>query len=136
MAAPTPDRLVLYDGECGVCNQAVQLLLRLDPRKELYFAPLQGTTTTALRQRHPEIPTDLSTLVFVNRGRVYLRSRAAFALARGLPWPWRAAAGLRILPTLLTDMGYRFVAAIRYRLAGRVQSCRLATADEAKRFLP
>jgi predicted DCC family thiol-disulfide oxidoreductase YuxK len=131
-----PARLVLYDGDCGVCNGAVQFLLRTDPDPGLHFAPLQGETTVTLRSRHPEIPEGLDTMVYLQHGRVFLRSRAALALASALPFPWRAAGWLRVLPAGLTDRVYRLVAALRYWLGGRADQCRLATADEAERFLP
>ncbi len=131
-----PPRLVLYDGECGVCNSAVQFLLRVDPDPALHFAPLQGETTAMLRSVHPEIPAGLDTMVYLEGGRVFLRSRAALRLAAALPYPWRAAAWLRWLPVLLTDPVYRVVAALRMRLGGSADRCRLATADEVGRFLP
>ncbi len=136
MDTPLPRRLVLYDGECGVCDRLVQFLLRADPDDGLHFAPLQGSTTLALRQQHPEIPQGLDTMVYVEDGQVYLRSRAALALAAALPWPWRAVSWLRLLPTILTDLAYRAFAACRNGLGGGGQSCRLATAAEAPRFLP
>ena len=136
MTETLPARLVLYDGECGVCDGAVQFLLRTDPDSGLAFAPLQGETTAALRARHPEIPGGLDTMVYVADGRVFLRSRAALALAAALPFPWRAAGWLQVLPAFLTDPVYRLVAALRYRLGGRIDQCRLATAEEAARFLP
>lgn len=136
MDAVLPRRLVLYDGECGVCDEAVQFLLRVDPDPALCFAPLQGQTTLALRQRHPQIPEGVDTMVYVRDGDVLLRSRAALALAAALPWPWRGLAGFRVLPTALTDLGYRIFAALRFWIGGGADRCRLATADEAARFLP
>ncbi len=127
---------MLYDGECGVCNGAVQFLLRVDPDPALRFAPLQGETTAGLRQRFPEIPTGLDTMVYLEGDRVHLRSRAVLLLAAALPWPWRFFGGLRLLPALVTDPLYRAVAAVRYRLGGRQDHCRLATPEEARRFLP
>ncbi len=136
MTDPLPARLVLYDGECGVCSEAVQFLLRVDPDPRLHFAPLQGDTASALRVRYPQIPPGLETMVYLQGQQVFLRSRAALALAAALPWPYRLASWLRVLPAVLTDPFYRLVAALRFRLGGRVTSCRLATADEASRFLP
>jgi predicted DCC family thiol-disulfide oxidoreductase YuxK len=137
-AAPPPDarHIVLYDGVCGLCNHAVQFLLRVDRRQVLTFAPLQGETTAALRARHPEISEDIDTVVYIEDGRVYQRSRAFVRLAWQLPYPWRALSWLWIVPRPLADVVYRLVARIRYRVFGKYDACRLPTPEERARFLP
>ncbi len=131
-----PERLVLYDGDCGVCTGLVQFLLDRDSAGVLHYAPLQGETASALRVRHAQIPEDLDTMVLVEGDDVHLRSRAAFRVARLLPWPWKALGGLRYLPVVFTDATYRVFAALRYRLGRQPTRCRLATPEEAGRFLP
>ncbi len=135
-----PPRLVLYDGICGLCDRSVQWLLSHDPDGKLHYAPLQGDTAAALRARFPEIPSEVETIVFVERAgegeRVYLRSRAAFRIARHLPGPWRVLAWLAVLPRVLTDLVYRAVARVRYRIWGQLEQCRVPRPGERARFLP
>ncbi len=133
-------RVVFYDGVCGFCDRSVSWLLARDPEGRFRFAALQGETAAELRARHPQLPRDLDTLVYVEseggRERVFLRSRAIFRLLAQLDPPWRWLAWLRWLPRPLTDLGYRLFARIRYRVFGRLESCRLPTAEERARFLP
>lgn len=136
MNAAEAERLVLYDGVCGLCDQLVQWLIDHDPESRLRFAPLQGATATALREAHPELPQTLDTLVFVDQGRIFLRSAAVFAVARYLPSSWSRIRVLGVLPRWFTDLGYRAVAAVRYRIWGRLDGCRLPSADQRSRFLP
>jgi predicted DCC family thiol-disulfide oxidoreductase YuxK len=133
---PDPRYLVLYDGVCGLCDHSVQFLLRVDRRRVLMFTPLQGETAAALRARHPEIPADLDTVVYIEDGRVHLRSRAFVRLARQLPYPWRALSWLWVVPRPLADLVYRLVARVRYRLFGKFDTCRVPSPDERARFLP
>ena len=137
-AAPPQDprHIVLYDGVCGLCDHAVQFLLRVDRRKVFMFAPLQGETTAALRGRHPEISEKIDTVVYVEDGRVHQRSRAFVRLARQLPYPWRALSWLWIVPRPLADLVYRLVARIRYRVFGKFDTCRIPAPGERARFLP
>ncbi len=134
----TPPKLVLYDGVCGLCDKSVQWLLAHDPEGTLHFAPLQGETAAAVRARHPEVPDEIATIVFVERGadgeRVFLRSRAAFRIASHLPGPVRWLALLRVFPRFLTDLAYRLVAAVRYRVWGKLDQCRVPTPSERARF--
>ena len=133
------ERVVLFDGVCGFCDAGVRWLIERDPAGRLLFAPLQGQRAAALRQRHPEIPDDLDTAVYVERigrdERVFLRSSAILRICaelqprpRWLPWvSW--------LPTPLADLGYRAFARIRYRLFGKLDACRLPSESERARFL-
>jgi predicted DCC family thiol-disulfide oxidoreductase YuxK len=135
-----PHHLVLFDGVCGFCDAAIRWLLARDPRGELVFAPLQGETAAALRQRHPEIPKELESLVLVEteagRERVYLRSEAAWRIFARLEGPWRWLAGVRFLPRGLRDFGYRQFTSRRYRWFGQLSECRLPDPAERARFLP
>jgi predicted DCC family thiol-disulfide oxidoreductase YuxK len=133
------ERLVLFDGVCGFCDRLVDFLIRRDAAGRLRFAPLQGETAAALRARHPEIPRDLETLVYVEasggRERVHLRSEAALRVFGELGGGWRRLAWLLALPRPLRDAGYRLFARVRYRLFGRLAACRLPTPAERSRFL-
>lgn len=131
-----PDRLVLYDGVCGFCNASVQWLLGRDKAGRLRYAPLQGPTAAAMRSLFPEISTDLDTIVFIEGSQVYTRSRAAFRIASHLPTPWSWLRGFGVLPLALTDLGYRLVAAVRYRIWGKLEACRIPAASERALFLP
>ena len=134
MAASQP--VVLYDGTCGLCHRSVQWILRHERDHELQFAPLQGETAAALRARFPEIPSSLETVVLVDGDRARLRSKAFLYVARHLRAPWRWAYAMRWLPGFVLDLGYRFIAAIRYRVWGRVDACDLPDPEHRARFLP
>ena len=131
-----PPRIILYDGVCGLCHGLVKFLLRVDKQHAFQYAPLQGNTAARLRETHSEIPNDLETMVFVEDGRVHLRSRAAFFAARYLGWPWKAFGVLRFLPAWLTDIGYWIVAKTRYRVFGRFDVCRVPTTEQRAVLLP
>jgi predicted DCC family thiol-disulfide oxidoreductase YuxK len=119
-----PARIVLYDGVCGFCNGSVRWLASHDRGARLHYAPLQGETAAALRARHPEIPTALETIAFVEEDRVSMQSAAVFRVLRELPAPWRWFAALRgLLPRALWDAAYRAFARRRYRWFGRLDAC-------------
>ena len=137
--ADLPTRLVLYDGVCVVCNRVVQWLLKHDRGAQLRFASLQGETAAAVRQRHPEIPEDLDSIVYVENGdgdeRVSWHSEAIFRICRDLEAPsW--VLGLRRLPRSWSDIGYRLFARSRYRLFGKLDACPLPSPEVRDRFLP
>ena len=93
------ERLVLFAGVCAFCDATVNWMMERDAEGRIRFAPLQGEAAAALRARHPEIPDELDTVVYVERlggeERVFLRSRAisrvCAELDPRLAWlPWVA----------------------------------------------
>lgn len=137
--AASPPRLVLFDGVCRFCDGAVRWLLDRDPDGRLCFAPLQGESASALRERHPEIPVDLETLVYVESDadgeHIYLRSEAIFRVIAQLRGPWRHIARLRWLPRRLTDAVYAVFVRNRYRIFGKFDECVIPDEDERARFV-
>lgn len=134
---PAGDRepaTVLFDGVCGLCNSVVDFALGEDQGRRLRFAPLQGATAQSLLG--PEAGADLDSVVVVAEGRVYRHSAAFLAILARLGGPWRvlAAAG-RLVPGILRDALYRFVARNRYQWFGRRETCRLPRPEERGAFL-
>lgn len=148
---PEPARpVLLFDGECGLCNRVVRLLLRLDRRGRLRFAPLQGPAAQGFLRAHGLPTGDFSTLVFVpdwthstNSGQApredpefLLRTDGAIAALRacGGAGRWLAAV-LAIVPRSLRDAGYKFVARVRYRIFGPWKARPLPRPEWVARFL-
>jgi len=127
--------IVFYDGVCGMCNRAVQLLARLDRPGRLQYAPLQGETAAQILP--PQQAGDPESIqVWTTRG-VATHSTAVCHLLWELPWYWKPVGGLLwLIPRPIRDWGYRFVARHRYRWMGRYDSCRMPTVSERKRLLP
>jgi predicted DCC family thiol-disulfide oxidoreductase YuxK len=125
--------LVLFDGECGLCDRLVQWLLRHDRRGVLHYAPLQGETA------RPYVHGPIDTMIFVETDgatRIYERSRGALRILHHLGGVWRVLSWARVLPRFVTDPIYNFVARNRIRWFGRVESCRVPDGETRRRFLP
>ena len=128
--------LLLYDGVCGLCHRTVGFLLKVDAEGKFSFAPLQGETAARARAMYPTIPEGLDSVVLIDQGRVYLRSRAFTMGARHLGYPWRIGYLGRFFPAFLMDLLYRFVARIRYRVWGKYDVCQIPSPEERARVLP
>jgi predicted DCC family thiol-disulfide oxidoreductase YuxK len=131
--------IVFFDGVCGLCNKTVDFLLREDRDGRLLYSPLQGETFKPILKEHPELAS-VDAMVVLYRddcGQHLLTSGDAvlFALDQIPRFKWLAKAGY-LVPRFLRDPGYRLVAAVRYRVWGKRDSCRLPTPEERARFLP
>jgi predicted DCC family thiol-disulfide oxidoreductase YuxK len=130
--------LILYDGECSLCNGLVRFVLTRDRKAVFEFAPLQGETVAAMRSDSTE-QEPLTTFYVIPNYRLasapLAQSQALWFVARHLGWPWRAAALGRILPRRFTDWLYDLVARHRYSLFGRQQLCLMPSPHDRARFV-
>lgn len=131
-----PPHLLFYDGVCAMCNGIVKGMLRADTERLFHFAPLQGQTAELARTLHPDFPKEIETVVYLRRGEVFVRSRAAALAMQQLPYPAKALSWFRFLPVWLADFFYGIVARVRYRVFGKYDQCPLPTAEDRARFLP
>jgi predicted DCC family thiol-disulfide oxidoreductase YuxK len=132
--------LLLYDGECALCNRVVQFVLRFDRHDRFRFASLQSTPAAAVLNRFGLIPLDEATFYIV-RGfgssapDLLAKSRAVLFLLGALGWPWRLAMAVRLLPVAWLDRCYDVLARHRYAWFGREDHCLLPTDQFRARFL-
>jgi len=132
---PADRPVVFFDGVCGLCNATVDFFLKRDRRGQFLFAPLQGETAQErLDARDTE---DLGTVVLRENGKTYRRSSAVTRMLWKLGGAWGVVgAFLWLIPWPIRDLGYKLIAAFRYRLFGKKDSCRMPTPEERSRFLP
>jgi predicted DCC family thiol-disulfide oxidoreductase YuxK/uncharacterized membrane protein YphA (DoxX/SURF4 family) len=128
--------VILYDGECGLCDKWVQFVLKHDRRGIFRFAPLQSVRGKELLQNsgHPE--SDLSSMVLIIDDQAYWRSTGPLMILRQLGGTWSLLGIFGLVPLFIRDSVYAGVAANRYRWFGKSNdSCRLLHPYERERFL-
>lgn len=129
--------MLLYDGECGVCNGTVQWVLRYErPDTNLRFAALQSPLGAALREA-AGIEADVDSLLWIEnvggRVRADVRSTAALRVASLTRGAWRWLSLFRIVPRSLRDFVYDAFAKIRHRVVS--PSCLVPLPEQRRRFL-
>ena len=130
-----PRPVILYDGECGLCNRWVKFVLRFDRREIFAFSALQSAFAEAVLREGGLAGGPPRTVVVVDGGRLYTESDAVLRIASELGFPWRLATPLRFIPAKLRNAAYRLVARHRHRLFPKPGSCALPGAGRAGRFL-
>jgi predicted DCC family thiol-disulfide oxidoreductase YuxK len=131
--------IVFFDGVCGLCNRTVDFVLREDRERNFLYSPLQGATFRKIARDHPETLNADSILVLRSgpeKEILLQRSDALLYILDNLPrYRWLARVG-HIFPATIRDAFYRLIAATRYQIWGKRNSCRLPTPEESARFLP
>jgi predicted DCC family thiol-disulfide oxidoreductase YuxK len=132
MSAPP---VILFDAMCILCSANARFILEHDRRGRFRLASIQSPAGAGLCRRFGLDPNDPESLLFVQGDRALRDSDAVLAIWSGLGWPWRAGAALRIVPRVLRDGLYRWVARNRYRLFGRRETCWVPSAGDRERML-
>jgi predicted DCC family thiol-disulfide oxidoreductase YuxK len=125
--------VVLFDGDCGLCHGSVRFIMRNDPAGRFRHVRLGSDTGRALCRRHGLEQVAEGTFLLLDRSGVRMRSDAALAVVGELRWPWRALAGLRVVPKALRDRVYSAVA--RRRRWFGAPACALAPTWEKERII-
>ena len=127
--------IVVFDGQCLLCNGWVRFLLRHDQRGVFRFAAIQGRTGQALLQQAGLQLEGLQTLLLVDGVKSWQHTAAIMRILHHLGWPWCAAWLGWLVPAVLRDALYRWVARHRYRIFGWSDRCMVPPPDVAARFL-
>jgi predicted DCC family thiol-disulfide oxidoreductase YuxK len=132
--------LLLYDGTCGFCARSVQFVLRFERRHTLQFATLQGGVGAEIRTRHPELER-ADSVVWVERDasggeRVFVRYGAVLRVLAYVGGSWSVLANVgAIVPRVIGDRMYDFVARHRHQLTRDGPACLVPSPAQRARFV-
>lgn len=130
-----PKQTILFDGVCNLCNSSVQFVIHRDPHRSFQFAALQSTSGKGLLQEHHLPEGNLYSVILIREGTVYQRSSAALQIARGLTGLWPLLYVFIIVPPLIRNAVYDWIASNRYRWFGEKNECMIPTPELKSRFL-
>ena len=125
--------ILLFDGFCNLCNGTVDFLIKKDRKKQFGFVPLQSEAGKLIIQNF-EIPSNTDSVILIKLNRLYLESDAAIEIAGMLPFPWKMFVILRIIPKIIRDSFYRWIAGNRYYWFGKRNTCRIPTSEDKDFF--
>ena len=127
--------LILFDGVCNLCNGLVQFIIRRDAKGKFKFASLQSEVGRSLLKQFNIDPDLLHSIVVIDNGVAFQRSDAVLRIANYLGGRWKILAAFKILPKFFRDGCYNVVAANRYRIFGKQDSCMIPTPELKDRFV-
>jgi len=128
------ERIILFDGECNLCNSSVQFILKRDPKGVFTFTSLQGKTCQEILINHG-LELKVNSFVLMEGDKLYLRSEAALRVCKQLNGFWPLFTFLLVVPPLVRDFVYNLVAANRYKWFGKRETCLLTSPEWKSRFL-
>lgn len=128
------DKIVFYDGDCGLCNYFVNLLLDLDKNNILRFSSLQGQKAAELVPI--KFREKLNTLIFIENDKFYSESDAVLTILYSIGGIWKLFYVLMIIPKFIRNAVYAFISRHRIRWFGTTDNCRFPSAEDKLKFIP
>ncbi|MDB5227196.1 MAG: thiol-disulfide oxidoreductase [Bacteroidota bacterium] len=128
------EKIVLFDGVCNFCSSSVQFIIKHDKSNSLKFASLQSPTGQQLLARY-HIPKEVDSVIFIDEGRAFTKSDAAFRVAKYFSGIWKASRVFLIVPASVRNFFYDIIAKNRYKWFGKKDSCMIPSPEIRDRFI-
>lgn len=133
---PENKKLILFDGVCNLCNNAVLKVIQHDRKNVFLFAALQSKTGKTITE---ELGIDASKIdsiiLYIPEEAFYIKASAALNIMKEFSGLWKLSQIACLFPSLFNDFIYDFVAKNRYKWFGKKDQCMMPTKELKKKFL-
>lgn len=128
--------ILFFDGDCSLCNKTVQFIITHEKKTEepLLFCSLQSTYAKQVLEKYHYNFNQLNTLVLLAGDNILYKSNAALNLCKFLKAPYSLLIILKIIPSLIRDGVYNYIAKNRKKLI-KTPFCYMPTPPLKNRFI-
>ena len=132
------NNVIIFDGVCVLCNSLVDFLIKKDTDHSFKFLTAQSSLGQRLMDTagiEPSLQTGEFRLIFFDDNRPRIKSDAVITILIKMGSGYRFARFLYLVPGVIRDFCYQFVATRRYKWFGKSIQCRIPTESDVDRFL-
>ena len=116
--------ILLFDGECKVCNFWVQFIQKRQPENKFEYLPLQSDKGKLLLEEF-KIDSSIDSIVFIWKEKAFIKSNAALQIIKQFGFWWRLLLVFWLVPRPIRDFGYDIIAKNRHRFFVTKKECDL-----------
>lgn len=127
--------IILFDGVCNLCNNAVDFIIRRDKNDSFKFGALQDKSTKTILKEYKINQNYIDSIILVRGDQIFYKSKAALEIAKKLSGIWPVFYVFNIIPSSILDPIYDWIARNRYSWFGKKETCRIPTSREKQKFL-
>ncbi|NAS14140.1 thiol-disulfide oxidoreductase DCC family protein [Poritiphilus flavus] len=123
METAVKESVIIFDGECNLCNGVVGWLLRFAPADVFRFVAFQSAEGNRILKAHGFPTESLETVILLDETGVYTHSDGFLRIVSKIP-KWRlVAALLAFIPRIIRDSIYHIASRNRVKWFGKSKSC-------------
>ncbi|MEP0213422.1 MAG: thiol-disulfide oxidoreductase DCC family protein [Cellulophaga sp.] len=129
-------KIILFDGVCNLCNNAIQFIIKHDKKDLFRFATLQGETGKKLITERNINTSKIDSIILIEPNiAYYIKSTAALKIGRNFGGVWILLWVLEQIPVGFRDWVYSYIAKNRYNWFGKKDNCMIPTPELKAKFL-
>lgn len=129
-------KIILFDGVCNLCNNAVNFVIKRDKKSVFRFASLQSDIGQKLTNERGIDTTKVDSIILIDPGTAwYEKSTAALQIAKQLSGMFPLLSVFLIFPKSFRDWVYDIIAKNRYKWFGKKDQCMIPTPELKALFI-
>ncbi|WP_026778004.1 thiol-disulfide oxidoreductase DCC family protein [Polaribacter sp. Hel_I_88] len=133
---PENKKLILFDGVCNLCNNAVLKVIKYDRKNTFVFAALQSESGKKITDYLHINTAKVDSIILYEPGVAYdLKSTAALKVMKDFGGFWNITQIGFLFPESFRDFVYDFIAKNRYTWFGKKENCVIPTPELKAKFL-
>lgn len=133
---PKNKKLILFDGVCNLCNDAVLKIIKHDKKDIFLFTALQSNICkNVINELGIDSSKIDSIILYIPGENYFIKSEAALNIANEFRGFWKLFQIFKVFPLFFNDFFYDFIAKNRYRWFGRKEQCMIPTKKLNSKFL-
>jgi len=118
--------IIIFDGECNLCNGVVGWLLKFAPQELFSFVPFQSPAGQQFLEKNGFDTDQLDTVILIDADGLHTHSDGFLRVISKVPKWKRVAALLAFIPRLIRDFIYKTASKHRVKWFGNSSSCAIS----------
>jgi predicted DCC family thiol-disulfide oxidoreductase YuxK len=127
--------IILFDGVCNLCNSSVDFIVQNRRDDTFRFASLQSDWVEDYLQKNYSDIDIKDSIILLKPEELLQQSDAALTISRYLQFPYNLLSAGFIIPKIIREPIYEWIARNRYKWFGKKESCRIPSPDERGLFV-
>ena len=129
-------KIILFDGVCNFCNSSVLRIITHDKKNVFLFTSLQSETGKQITA-HLNIDTSkIDSIILVESDSEFsIKSTAALKILKQFNGLWKLLQICWIIPPVIRDSVYNYIAKNRYKWFGKKDNCMIPTPEIKSKFI-
>ena len=133
---PKNKKIILFDGVCNLCNDAVFKVIKYDKKNVFLFTALRSKKGKEIINHLGIDISKIDSIILYEPGISYeIKSTAALKIIQDFKGMWNVSTILLLLPEDFRNLIYDYIAKNRYKWFGKKESCSIPTPELKAKFL-
>ncbi|MCL4156070.1 UNVERIFIED_CONTAM: hypothetical protein GTU68_021741 [Idotea baltica] len=133
---PKGKKIILFDGVCNLCNDAVLKVIRYDKKNTFLFTALQSESGKKIINHLKIDVSKIDSIILYEPNISYdIKSTAALKIMADFGGFWNLSQIFWIFPEGFRNLVYDYIAKNRYKWFGKKESCMIPTPELKAKFL-